>query len=86
MKIPTDYWSYPKMTPTADGKGLLMSFNAGIFKNKNTKYGKTNPSYVYGFHCASPNECFWEKKEYELKSITYGNQFLTVPSSLVEDC
>ena len=60
----------PRMTPTADGKGLLMTYEKG----------------VYGFHCTSANDCHWTKKNYELQISREQHLFLTVPSSLVEDC
>ena len=59
-----------KITTTADGKGLLMTFKKG----------------VYGFECTSANDCFWAKKDYELQISRTYHLFLTVPSSLVEDC
>ena len=59
-----------KITTTADGKGLLMAYKKG----------------VYGFHCTSANECHWKKKSYELQISRQNHLFLTVPSSLVEDC
>ena len=59
-----------KITTTADGKGLLMTYNKG----------------VYGFHFNSTNDCYWTKKDYELQISRRDHLFLTVPSSLVEDC
>ena len=59
-----------KITTTADGKGLLMTYKKG----------------VYDFHCTSANECHWKKKNYELQISRQNHLFLTVPSSLVEDC
>ena len=59
-----------RITTTADGKGLLMTHKKG----------------VYGFHCTSANECHWKKKDYELRISRTDHLFLTVPSSLVEDC
>ena len=58
------------MTRTGDGKGLLMSY-----KKK-----------VYSFHCTSQNNCFWQEENYELQIYRTYHLFLTVPSSLVEDC
>ena len=59
-----------RITTTADGKGLLMTYIKG----------------VYDFHCTSANECYWQKKNYELQISRQNHIFLTVPSSLVEDC
>ena len=59
-----------KITTTADGKGLLMTYVKG----------------VYGFECTSANDCYWTKKNYELQISRQAHLFLTVPSSLVEDC
>ena len=59
-----------KITTTADGKGLLMTYNKGI----------------YDFQCTSANNCFWTKKDYELQISRAYHLFLTVPSSLLEDC
>ena len=71
IELPTSIsmWG-PRMTPTADGKGLLMTFEKG----------------VYGFQCTSANNCYWTKKDYELQISRTDHLFLTVPSSLVEDC
>jgi hypothetical protein len=59
-----------KITTTADGQGLLMTFKKG----------------VYGFECTSANDCFWTKKDFELQVPRQNHIFLTVPSSLVEHC
>ena len=59
-----------RMTPMADGKGLLMTYEKG----------------VYSFQCTSANDCYWTKKDYELQIYRRSHLFLTVPSSLVEDC
>ena len=68
-ELPIEMWG-PKMTPTADGKGLLMTYEKG----------------VYGFHCTSANDCYWTKKDYELQISGISHLFMTLPSSLVEDC
>ena len=59
-----------RITTTADGKGLLMTYQNG----------------VYGFHCTSANECHWKKKDTKLQISRTSHIFMTVPSSLVEDC
>ena len=41
---------------------------------------------VYSFHCRSANECGWDKEAFKLKLDRVDHVFLTVPSSLVENC
>ena len=59
-----------RMTTTATGDGLIMTYNKGIFR----------------FKCVSSDSCFFEKDDNELQVKRNNHVLLTVPSSLVEDC
>ena len=68
--LPINTYFGPRMTPTANKRGLLM----------------TSGKEVYSFHCLSNENCFWTKKPCELKISRQDHVFLTVPSSLIENC
>jgi len=62
-----------KIAPTADGKGLLMTYLSGI----------------YGFRCDSPQNCYWVQEYTKLNKLKIPRSwhvFLKAPKSLVEDC
>ena len=61
---------YSKMTPTADGKGLLLSQDNSIFS----------------FNCVSETNCAWKKTDIELKIKRQFHVMLTVPAALVDQC
>ena len=58
------------MTPSADGKGLLLS------------YGK----YIESFKCTSQESCSFEPTDIIPRMERNGHIMLTVPSSLLSDC
>lgn len=58
------------MTPTGDGKSLVMTYQRGI----------------YSFHCKSRTNCYWNTTEYELEISREAHIMMTIPSSLVENC
>ena len=60
----------PKMSPTGDGKGLLMSYDRG----------------VYSFFCQTANNCFWKEENYQLKTSRTKHLMMTIPSHFMEDC
>ena len=60
----------PRMTTTATGDGLIMTYRKGIYR----------------FKCTSSDSCFFEKDDEELKIDRRFHVLLTVPASLVEDC
>ena len=64
----------PKITTTAKGDGLIMTYRKSIYR----------------FKCVSSDSCFFEKDEFkddeELKIDRLLHVLLTVPASLVEDC
>jgi len=68
--LPTKMVWGPRMTHTANKKGLLMTYYSG----------------VYSFHCRSSNDCSWTKESYELKISRRDHVMMTVPESLVENC
>ena len=59
-----------KMTPTADGKGLLLSQDNSIFS----------------FNCVSETNCAWTKTDIQLKIKRRYHVMLTVPAALVDQC
>ena len=59
-----------KITPTGDGKGLLMTYHKAI----------------YSFKCKSKTNCQWIKKESELEIEREDHIMLSVPASLVDSC
>jgi len=67
-----EYVKYsPIIIPTTDGKGLLMSYYKDVYK----------------WQCESAESCFWTYEEsYKPEIARKGIVFLSVPSSLVEDC
>ena len=58
------------MTPTADGKGLLMS----------------DGNALYSFQCISDTNCFWTTTDIRLKIERTDHIMLTVPAALVDEC
>ena len=60
----------PKITTTADGKGLLMS------------YGRS----LYSFSCQSMSRCSWDTNQIELKISRSEHVMMRVPASMVENC
>ena len=58
------------MIPTADKKGLLMTYKHG----------------VYSFHCETKTLCYWRSKDYQLKILRGSHVMMAVPSSLVANC
>ena len=59
-----------RMTTTATGDGLLMTYEKGMYR----------------FKCTSSNSCFFEKYDNELEISREWHILLSVPASLVEDC
>ena len=59
-----------RMTTTATGDGLIMTYKKGIYR----------------FKCVSSDSCFFEKDDDELQIDRYLHILITVPSSLVDDC
>jgi len=41
---------------------------------------------IYSFNCRSSDDCYWEKKNQELKTDRYYHVLMEVPASLVENC
>merc|ERR1712025_971385 len=60
--------SGPKMTTAKDKNQLLMTYEKGI----------------YSFNCRSSDDCYWEKKNQELKTNRWNPVLMEVPASLVE--
>merc|ERR1711971_1390193 len=60
----------PRMTHTTNKKGLLMTYERGI----------------YSFDCRSSNDCYWTKESYELETSRRAHVMIMVPPSLVENC
>jgi len=60
----------PQMTHTYNKKGLLMTYERGI----------------YSLQCRSSNDCYWTKESYELETSRESHVMIMVPSSLVENC
>ena len=58
------------MTPTKDGKGLILSYFTEL----------------YSFRCDAPNQCYWLNAGYELKMNRFWHIMMNVPSVLVERC
>jgi len=59
-----------RMTPTADGKGLLLS----------------NIKSIYSFICQSPTSCMFAPTDIQLKIGRSYHLMLQVPSSLLSEC
>jgi len=60
----------PRMTTTKSKNQLLMTHRKGI----------------YSFNCRSSDDCYWEKKNQELKTERSFHLLMKVPASLVENC
>ena len=60
----------PRMTTTKNKNQLLMTYEKGI----------------YSFNCRSSDDCYWEKKDFELKTSRSFHVMMEVPASLVENC
>ena len=60
----------PRMTTTATGNGLIMTYREGIYR----------------FKCASSDSCFFEKDDHDLIIEKQAHILITVPATLVEDC
>ena len=60
----------PRMTTTATGDGLLMTYEKGMYR----------------FKCTSSDSCFFEKYDNELEISREWHILLSVPATLVEDC
>jgi len=67
--LPTGMYE-PRMTPTADGKGLLLSFEHSI----------------YSFICQSETSCWFTTTDIQLKIKRTEHLMFTVPSSLLSEC
>ena len=65
-----EYMYGAKMTPTGDGRGLLMTYEKSI----------------QSFLCKSQTNCYWAKEEIELEISRRYHVMLTVPASLVDNC
>ena len=63
-------FSQPGMTTTANGKGLLMSYEHS----------------VYSFSCKSEATCSWDTTTTNLKSSRRGHIMMRVPASMVNHC
>merc|ERR1712083_350876 len=59
-----------RITTTGSGDGLIMTHNKAIYK----------------FKCENENSCYFEKDDKELKIERRHHVFLTVPSSVMENC
>ena len=59
-----------QMTNTKSKKELLM----------------TNGKREYSFNCRSSDDCYWEKKGFELQTSRTVHVMMEVPASLVENC
>jgi len=68
--LPVSMDEGPRMTHTNNKKGLLMTYERGI----------------YSFQCRSSNDCYWKKESYELETVRRYHVMIMVPSSLVENC
>jgi len=60
----------PKMSTTKNKNQLLLTYGKGI----------------YSFNCRSSDDCYWEKKNQELKTSRTRHVLMKVPASLVENC
>ena len=60
----------PRMTTTADRKGLLMSYRRSL----------------YSFSCQSMSRCSWDTSKIELKISREFHVMMRVPASLVQNC
>ena len=60
----------PQITNTQNETELLMTYEKGI----------------YSFQCRSSNDCYWEKKSYELKMSREYHVMVKVRASLVKNC
>ena len=69
-KLPVAMKYSSKMTTTANGRGLIISYEQGI----------------YSFECKSQQNCFWTKEEIELQISRRSHMMITVPSTLVDNC
>jgi len=67
--LPTGMYE-PRMTPTADGKGLLLSFEHSI----------------YSFICQSETSCWFTTTDIQLKIRRRSHLMFTVPTSLLSEC
>ena len=59
-----------KLASKGDGKGLLMSYQKGL----------------YSFHCKSKSSCYWTKEDFELRTNRRSHIMMTIPSFLVDGC
>ena len=60
----------PRMTTSESKKQLFMTYGNEIFY----------------FKCRSSDDCYWEKKNYELQTKRSFHVMMEVPPSLVENC
>ena len=60
----------PKMTPTGDGSGMIMTYE----------------DKIYSFKCESQTNCYWNTEKTSLEISRERHIMLTIPSSLVENC
>jgi len=70
QNLPTEMKYGPQMTPTADGKGLVLSHEHS----------------VYSFICQSETNCWFTTTDIELKIERSHHLMLQVPSSLLSEC
>merc|ERR1712223_120636 len=68
--FPTVMDASPMMTPTADGKGLLLSKDHS----------------VYSFICQSETSCWFTTTDIQLKIRSRSHLMFTVPTSLLSEC
>ena len=70
QKLPVEMRYGSRMTTTATGDGLLMTYEKGMYR----------------FKCTSSDSCFFEKYDNELEISREWHILLSVPATLVEDC
>merc|ERR1711971_686412 len=68
--LPVRMRAGPRMAPTGDGKGLIMTYGFG----------------VYSFHCDSPIQCFWKTESYELQQGKIFPLMIPAPAFVIENC
>ena len=70
QELPTEMQFGPRMIPTANKTGLLMTYGYEVFS----------------FHCKTNKKCYWVPEDYQLQIERYNHIMMAVPSSLVANC
>ena len=70
VDLPTDMYYGSKMSPTADGKGLLLSYEKSI----------------YEFNCQTETNCWFTETDIELQISRIFHLMFQVPSTLLNEC